>query len=96
MKYTDYLASPHWSALKIRKSRVSKLCFICKQKPDVRNFHHVRYKNLFDVKLKDLRLACEDCHRFYHAVKDEHPRWKEEWILNRVKQLVKGMRSVPD
>lgn len=86
-QYKDYLKSDHWTELKLKKGKVAKRCWCCKTRPSKTNFHHVRYKQIYDVSINDLKLLCEDCHQFYHAVKDEHPRWAESWIWRRAKQL---------
>lgn len=94
-RYQAYLKSDHWTHLKLKKSKTTKRCFICRQVPGVRNFHHVRYKSLTDVQVNDIRLSCQDCHHFYHAVRNEHPDWRQDWILNRVRQMVRAVRSAP-
>jgi hypothetical protein len=90
--YAAYLNSDHWKHLRLKKSKHTKRCFICRRFPDKRNYHHVRYRRLFDVSTADIRLACEDCHHFYHAVKNEHPGWSEKRIL----KLVRAMQKATD
>jgi len=90
-QYQTYLNSEHWKRLKSKKSQYAKRCFICRRVPDKRNYHHVRYKQLFDVSTADIRLACEDCHHFYHAIKNEHPEWGERCVLKLVRRLRKAV-----
>ena len=85
-EYQQYLKSDHWINLKLKKSRKAKLCWCCRVKPHPGNFHHIRYKQIFDVTTNDIRLLCESCHHLYHAMKDERPHWPDEWIWKSVKR----------
>ena len=94
MNYHDYLRSDEWQHLKLKKSKVAKLCFVCKRPPQNRNYHHARYTRLLtDQTIKDIRLACQDCHMIYHALKNEHPLWAETRIMKRARGLAKAIRD---
>lgn len=94
MQYRDYLQSDEWKLLKLKKSKRSKWCFICKRTPISPNYHHVRYtRELTDQTINDIRLACHDCHMIYHAVKNENPHWQEDWIMRKTKKLALAVRQ---
>ena len=60
-----YLQSNHWKDLRGKKLKINPVCENCgsKKKPDV---HHLDYKNLYDVTLKDLKTLCRKCHKKLH------------------------------
>lgn len=69
MQYAEYLQSDHWKKLRKRKLKESPSCLVCKTEKTL-EVHHIRYKNLTDVKLTDLRTLCEKCHRTLHKAKE--------------------------
>ena len=93
--YREYLDSDSWKHLRLKKLKTTKLCFICGNVPDVANIHHVRYKNVIDVSTQDLRVACQECHEVYHAVKNEsHPSRPESKILKQTREIVRAMQPI--
>jgi predicted nucleic-acid-binding Zn-ribbon protein len=57
----EYLKSDHWKELRKRKLKQSPICEKCGSNGYVEP-HHLQYKNLYDVKLKDLMTLCRKCH----------------------------------
>lgn len=68
MQYAEYLQSEHWEKLRKRKLKKDPSCLVCKSEKSL-EVHHLRYRNLTDVKLTDLRTLCEKCHRTLHKAK---------------------------
>jgi hypothetical protein len=62
---TEYLKSEHWTALRARKLKASPVCEVCGSSCRVEP-HHLRYKNLFDVELEDLKTLCRRHHVLEH------------------------------
>lgn len=60
-----YLNSEHWRDLKRAKLSKNPACERCGS-PDRPDVHHVRYRNIFDVKIKDLLTLCRTCHQEEH------------------------------
>ena len=66
MDYKTYLASDRWRQLKAAKEkRTPKRCSICEATERI-DCHHLFYRNLFDVKIGDLRWLCRRCHDVAH------------------------------
>ena len=61
----EYLRSAHWTALRARKLKASPVCEVCGSSSRVEP-HHLRYKNLFDVELEDLKTLCRRHHVLEH------------------------------
>lgn len=60
MYYKTYLLSDHWKALRLSKLKAARFaCEKCKARSDLQ-VHHLRYRNLFDVTLDDLKCLCVD------------------------------------
>jgi hypothetical protein len=76
-----YLKSEHWKRLRARKLRGSPVCEICGSCDRVEP-HHLRYRNLYDVTLEDLRTLC----RRHHVL--EHKRLEDQ---KRSKGLLEGV-----
>lgn len=71
-EYKKYLLSDHWLTLKTHKinqlkRKKSFFCEICLSKNKL-NIHHMKYKNIYDVKITDLRCLCERCHKLSHEI----------------------------
>lgn len=92
--YRDvYLKSEEWKSL--RKETIIKngfRCRLCGCRPPKKtrpgtgfDVHHLDYKNLYDVKVKDLRTLCRDCHDKVHALMLKYPKLKE--LPSRVQWL---------
>lgn len=67
-EYQEYLRSEHWQTIRKRKLRDSGYaCEECNNKCDL-EVHHIRYKNLYDIDLADLKTLCRFCHRKAHGL----------------------------
>lgn len=79
-----YLKSEDWKQLRMTKLRLCKsrcsLCGISNPRNDV---HHVKYRKLYDVMLRDLRVVCRCCHDKIHELMARYPKMK---TLGRVRQ----------
>lgn len=65
-----YLLSEHWKKLKKNKLKESPICEICGASKNL-DVHHLRYKNLYDVELKDLQTLCRKHHTNEHKKLDK-------------------------
>lgn len=70
--YQEYLQSDHWKNLRRRKRKKVRAvrCAICSSTDQVET-HHLFYRNIYDVRLSDLRLLCRRCHKTAHELLDE-------------------------
>lgn len=83
----EYLKSEHWKDLRIAKlASVDAACARCGERDLSNDVHHVRYKNLYDVVLKDLIVLCRHCHEMVHKFMDDirngefgNERGYQEW-----------------
>lgn len=72
-----YLKSEHWWTLRVARLAKSKAkCLVCTKESISNDVHHIRYRNLWDVKVGDLRVMCRQCHTAYHRQLDENPLLK--------------------
>ncbi len=71
MNYKNYLKSDDWKQKKLKKFSKSggakSKCAICGSRERL-EVHHLVYKNLYDVELKDLRILCKRCHSLTHKL----------------------------
>jgi len=68
----EYLKSEHWKDLRIAKlASVDAVCARCKTRDLSNDVHHVRYKNLYDVEIRDLIVLCRHCHDLVHQFLDD-------------------------
>lgn len=65
-----YLQSDHWKSLRKEKLDETNYCERCKTTFSL-DIHHINYKGLYDVKLKDLQVLCRICHDKEHKRKDK-------------------------
>ena len=63
-----YLKSEHWLNLRDSKLKQFNFCCLCNSKHNL-DVHHINYKNLYDVELKDLLVLCRKCHSNVHKNK---------------------------
>lgn len=70
-----YLKSEHWQNLRIaRIAKAKGKCEFCQVEDGLSlDVHHVTYRNLYDVKRKDLRALCRTCHSAVHKVLEAYP-----------------------
>lgn len=73
----EYLKSDHWKKLRARKLRKNPICEICEKRKAVEP-HHIRYRRIFDVTLKDLLSACRKCHTEEHRRMDSNKQGATE------------------
>ena len=76
--YRDvYLKSDEWRGLRMLKIlSTNGRCAICGAISTSNDIHHLRYKNLFDVKLKHLKTVCRRCHDDIHLLMKKYPKMK--------------------
>jgi len=100
-EYAEYLQSDHWKNLRARKrASVTKSvgkcrCAICASTERIET-HHLRYRNIYDVQLDDLRLLCRECHQTAHDLMAAGLRFKSKTnngIFCALKVAVKKARG---
>jgi len=64
-EYSEYLLSEHWRNLRGEILARHPTCERCAKRPAVQ-VHHLRYRNLVDVRHKDLLSVCDQCHGEIH------------------------------
>jgi len=60
-RYKSYARSMHWFLLSHNKKKSVGKCERCGTTEKLQS-HHLRYKNLYDVKMEDLMVLCQRCH----------------------------------
>lgn len=96
--YTRYLRSKHWKRLKKAKYKRAKIwkCEICglvgKKNLHV---HHVNYRQLFNVGLKDLRLVCISCHEKIHDLLGWFFVYESDNSADRWAQTLAAIKDLP-
>ena len=98
-EYQIYLQSDHWKYLRNSKLRqVGYKCQECDSSQSKLDVHHLKYKNIFDVTLGDLKVLCRACHYDTHNLtKDTKTRLKRvnKRIRKRKKYLARcKIRSI--
>ena len=79
-----YLKSEHWKTLRTEALLKKKArCMVCKSEEHL-DVHHMRYRSLWDVKVKDLLVLCRDCHEKVHKLMKKYPRLSK---MHPVRQL---------
>ena len=74
-----YLASEHWFGLKTRAMQYYGCrCAICGKADIANDVHHIKYRNLRDVEIHDLRVLCRQHHDMVHAALERHPQIFEQ------------------
>lgn len=67
-EYAEYLKTPHWKDLRARKiAACGPRCQDCGNTRTIQ-VHHLRYRNIFDVLLDDLKVVCRVCHEKIHGL----------------------------
>ena len=62
----EYFCSEDWSAKRnLVRQRAGGICERCRKK-NIKNIHHLSYKNFGDEKLEDLWGLCKECHDKIH------------------------------
>lgn len=91
VKYTreeyrnEYLKSKEWQDLRslVMNSKPECQCCHKKQATDV---HHLIYKNLVDITIKELLPVCRECHKFIHKAIDDDYISQDPKDLEEIKQ----------
>lgn len=80
-----YLKSDHWLKLRARKLKSNPTCERC---PNISksHVHHVNYRFIFDVTIRDLLTLCDDCHRKEHGISPRNANAIRQDILTRMRQ----------
>lgn len=91
-----YLKSEHWRALRGEKLRLNPFCQHCR-KARATDVHHVHYRQIFNVRIRDLLSLCRPCHDQEHKIngmpKRRRPR-REKFKLTKVQiEQNRGKRS---
>lgn len=76
--YRDtYLKSEDWKNLRgAVLAHHNNTCAVCNKYSPSNDVHHLKYRNLFDVKPSDLKVVCRICHELIHAALAANPHWK--------------------
>ena len=80
-RYRNYLKSPEWQVK--REQFFDYIIFTLHQKIEcsschtnsILHVHHKTYDHLYNEKLTDLQLLCEDCHAKVHRERKERGVW---------------------
>lgn len=86
---TVYLSSDHWKNLRLQKLELNPKCEHCSTSKHL-DVHHISYKELYNVKLKDLKTLCRSCHEL------EHKRLSSTKIYNYRPKQHKLKRIIKD
>lgn len=65
-RYTEYLSSPEWDALRQQVIERDGSCRLCDG--PIQCVHHLTYERVFHETLEDLAGLCQGCHELIHAV----------------------------
>ena len=70
-EYAEYLKSEHWELLKRwkRSQHQVKRCAICNRTHKI-EYHHLRYKKIYDCNPEDIVMLCRECHGQAHIIMD--------------------------
>jgi len=60
-----YIKTDHWKSLKNEKLSHQHFCEMCRKSNNL-DVHHLRYRNLYDVSIEDLKVLCRRCHTKEH------------------------------
>lgn len=90
-EYRSYLESDHWQHLRLKKLKRSRACWCCRSERKL-EVHHIRYRQLYDVTVNDLRVLCAFCHDLYHAYQKKRPLATWEDLLGKVKRFHRKSR----
>jgi ribosomal protein L44E len=71
-----YLESDHWKNLRREKLEKTPFCEKC-NKDYCLDVHHLEYRNLFGVSIKDLQTLCRICHEKEHEDKSKAKKSKK-------------------
>lgn len=63
--YQEYLKSAHWKKWRTYKIKSKKRCFVCHTTENL-HVHHLKYRKLFDITSKDIKVMCKRCHFMTH------------------------------
>lgn len=98
MLYKNYLKSKHWQDLKSKKLKKKAFCFVCGSKERL-IVHHLRYKNLFDIKMIDLKIMCWGCHERLHKIMGrgfiDFGKTNHKAIIGKIRLTLKGTYARP-
>jgi phage terminase large subunit GpA-like protein len=68
-QYSQYLQTEHWRNLKTAaRHRWGKVCCVCGEREGFIDCHHLFYRDLYDVKTRDVRIVCRECHDLIHKL----------------------------
>lgn len=89
--YQKYLQSDHWKAMRAKKIRNKKWCFVCHSKESL-VVHHLKYRRLYDVQSIDIKVMCSRCHNLLHKIKGNGTiKWasrNHKGVMHEIKKLL--------
>lgn len=82
----EYLSSEHWQQLSGKIKDKYPFCQRCGINPSTQ-VHHIRYRNLVDVRPHDLLALCDACHWMVHKAIDIRILRKGRYSIEDVRRL---------
>lgn len=71
--YTLYLKTEHWQGLRVEVIKRAKgICEECRA-DQIKDVHHLTYKNVGNENLEDLKGMCDYCHQNRHGKRSKSP-----------------------
>ena len=68
-EYQGYLHSDHWKSKRNEAlTHFKHRCVICHSKAKLQ-VHHLTYKNIGNESIRELIVACGDCHKLIHNIR---------------------------
>ena len=78
--YRDvYLQSDDWLWKRHKaRRRAAHQCALCREKFPTLDIHHLKYKQLKNVKQRDLKALCRSCHDKVHLLLEKYPKLSKQ------------------
>lgn len=89
-RYRIYLNSEHWKNLRQEKLEKNPRCEKCGRSTCL-DVHHLVYRDLYDVTLKDLQTLCRSCHNKEHEKKN--CKSKKQVFRKRINRKERGYEN---
>lgn len=87
-RYQIYLRGEHWQNLRKEKLEKNPKCEKCGTYNSL-DIHHLQYRDLYDVTLKDLQTLCRLCHDKEHDKANK----KKDKISKKERILIQGIQE---
>src|ERR1041385_70422 len=93
-----YLTTEHWKNVREEKLTQTPFCQNCGSTKHLEP-HHIRYKNVYDVELNDLKTLCRKCHIDKHKQLNQklfikNQEKEKKYIKKKRRRLIKRIRKV--